>query len=180
MLVSPTTMELMMTIGALPPAGVSCLAEEPYHGRHRSRARLQPVQPRRSTSLPSKLQRKLCTSLDLDKTWTYCHRTTACHCITLRAPLSKAAWPISRDQAQAPTAFGIAAFKMCSDAGRGSRRRDLHPKGDVCAGHKLASDIRWLYLLLAACAPVHAPLTRGHRLPPGTSGPSGSPGGARP
>ena len=67
-----------------------------------------------------------------------------------------------------------------SDAGRGSRRRDLHPKGDVCAGHKLASDIRWLYLLLAACAPVHAPLTRGHRLPPGTSGPSGSPGGARP
>ena len=98
----------------------------------------------------------------------------------LRAPLSKAAWPISRDQAQAPTAFGIAAFKMCSDAGRGSRRRDLHPKGDVCAGHKLASDIRWLYLLLAACAPVHAPLTRGHRLPPGTSGPSGSPGGARP
>ena len=87
----------------------------------------------------------------------------------LRAPLSKAAWPISRDQAQAPTAFGIAAFKMCSDAGRGSRRRDLHPKGDVCAGHKLASDIRWLYLLLAACAPVHAPLTRGHRLPPGTS-----------
>ena len=99
---------------------------------------------------------------------------------TLRAPLSKAAWPISRDQAQAPTAFGIAAFKMCSDAGRGSRRRDLHPKGDVCAGHKLASDIRWLYLLLAACAPVHAPLTRGHRLPPGTSGPSGSPGGARP
>ena len=67
-----------------------------------------------------------------------------------------------------------------SDAGRGSRRRDLHPKGDVCAGHKLASDIRWLYLLLAACAPVHAPLTRGHRLPPGTSGPSGSPAGARP
>ena len=56
---------------------------------------------------------------------------------------------------------------------------DLHPKGDVCAGHKLANDIRWLYLLLAACAPVHAPLTRGHRVPPGTSGPSGSPGGAR-
>ena len=65
------------------------------------------------------------------------------------------------------------------------RRRKGQPaprspsQGDVCAGHKLASDIRWLYLLLAACAPVHAPLTRGHRLPPGTSGPSGSPGGAR-
>ena len=43
-----------------------------------------------------------------------------------------------------------------------------------------ARGINWLHLLLAACAPVHAPLTRGHRLPPGTPGPSGSPGGARP